>query len=1129
MERMQSAALKAAEEAAEEAVVLKKAAEAAVAAAMRKAGEAADVAKALKETIEAEEAAAAKARAAEEAALRKALMDAEELLRKKEDAAAAALAEQKAAQDALAAWRDAITGLREPPPNLRNESFVAPPRITRPPGVPDARKPDVAQDYPRAPVEASDYLDDEPNKPPLPEYRHRSFDDDTDYGRRMSAPASFRPPNEEDDSRRAGVGLYQPQRQPEAAPGAPPKAGFASSQPENYRPGDPRGGARMGQAEPLRNSELAPNYRPSDAAAGYRPDAAPNYRQADPASGYRPADAAPNYRQADPASGYRPADAAPNYRQADPASGYRPADAAPNYRQADPASGYRPADSSAAGAAQQASKASAYNPPSQNQGFIPGSSYQVSPGQDYGARPPQGGDYVSVQPLAYRPINSEAAQNSLRDAARQIDSDPPRSQEAATLISDDPWNLNNQNAPLWNAQPSYNPNATNEEVWETIVKNTPQDPESASILQKAADYWKAGETAPPVIRERTNNPERTPRHAHPERTNPERIAPGGSDENSAPDPWGFNDPNGFGYAWTSQQGGAAVAAEDPKIAYMPNPGAKPKRDPAKRDSDYDEDDEDYNEYDEDDGDEDDEDEDDDYESKPSFFGKFFGSMKSVFTKGGKKGSSEYDDEDEDEDDDDVEDDDDEDDDSDDEDDGDWQSDDIEVDEDDDDGYDDGGDGGGVRKKIVIAIVVVGLAVALALAIILILREPLMRLIGGTPEIAGTAPPAEDLPVVTDAPQEQTSDPEPVDEPVPDVGLEYRTAWESARSMSADGISVYSTADVPGIYIMTDDYLDVRQISDIEVLQACYANPWIYYSTYEGIFRLRYDDAGATTEQVVYENYTEPLAFFVLDGYLYYPGQVDGGLCNVCRISEDLSEHKILMERVSTDFLVDSNGVYTFGDESGTPAQNDIFANPEQPEDPMYPAKNLYFSDIQAQANWKIARMNIEEIVQSKPAGVVVKTRENGFAVYYYVSKDGATSSVTARDTVQAENGVFYELQDMGGHYTLVARRDGEIAPVVGEVQPFAYAFANNAFYYFAAAIDGERTVYHLHKFDFGSETDSMIADFGRINVNVADMASQRQVGFDKITPEYICFEGYMVKMDGSMVYYDRTTGSWQDI
>jgi hypothetical protein len=624
-------------------------------------------------------------------------------------------------------------------------------------------------------------------------------------------------------------------------------------------------------------------------------------------------------------------------------------------------------------------------------------------------------------------------------------------------------------SPAWGQEGDYNP--SNQEIWDTIRNNQDPDEESAKRIRLAADYW----------------------------------------NDQKPDPWGLNQPGA-------------------KVAPSPDPSEKSKggqkKEVRRRDEEYDEDDDD------DDDDYEYEDDDDEPEVKPSIFAGVMSSVKSVFTRKGKD-SDDDDEEDDDEDDDEdrYE--------SDDEDEGEWQSDDDDEeddDEDDDDDDDDDEDANpNTKRNIIIGISAVALVLVLSAGMFFLLRGPMQRLFtGGSPSPSPAPEQSTEEPATN--PPEENIDPNAGAEtpPLPDNDPSFRTAGRSGRSMSSDGVVVYSSTDEAGVFVMTDEYKDIRRVSDQQVLEVCYANPWIYFSTYEGIFRLSYDSGGSTAEQVVYEEYTEPLSFFVLDGYLYYPEVVEPGLCNICRISEDLSENKVLMERVSVNFLVDMNGVYSFGPEAGAAdiPQMDGFTSSDAMDDPEHPPQFLYFSDIVAQYNWRIARMAITELTGTKSGGVVAKVSEMGMDHYYFVSKDGAAKSSVPRDYFLAPSGIYYELQDTGETCALVKKTSGNAdqgETVAYDIQTFAYKFYDNSLYYFQSALVADRLMYNLRKYNFLDDSDIELVNFSNYNIDIGYIAQQHRISFDKITPEVIALEGYLINTAGGLTYFDRISGNWAEL
>jgi hypothetical protein len=327
-----------------------------------------------------------------------------------------------------------------------------------------------------------------------------------------------------------------------------------------------------------------------------------------------------------------------------------------------------------------------------------------------------------------------------------------------------------------------------------------------------------------------------------------------------------------------------------------------------------------------------------------------------------------------------------------------------------------------------------------------------------------------------------------------------------------------------VHLLTDDYIYVRQLTDIPATAVCMEGFWVYFSTDEGIFRVRIE--GGAVENVILEEYFEPITFYLLDGYLYYPGDVSGGLCNIVRISEDATEHQIIMERVGTGFFVDEHGAYGLGPVDGAPdiAQTDAFFS--LPDDAGAQSQYLSFSNILERTKWRIGRLPATEIIETKSSGVIVKARIDGNETCYFSSSDSVLNKEAPRDYFYGPDGAYYELRDYGADLALIrinAPASSEGETVVSEIQKFAYKFHENSLYYFKPMILESMVAYNLWKYDLSDGTDVMVMDFGRLSISVDALSSWN---FDKISPELISLEGYLIRpQTGEITYCDRASGS----
>jgi hypothetical protein len=452
----------------------------------------------------------------------------------------------------------------------------------------------------------------------------------------------------------------------------------------------------------------------------------------------------------------------------------------------------------------------------------------------------------------------------------------------------------------------------------------------------------------------------------------------------------------------------------------------------------------------------------------------------------------------------------------------------EEDEDDED-EDDDSPPSDTRKWLILGVIGILVVAGLIPVIGLLIRGPMSSFFPSSATPPPSAPPSENA-ASSNTPEPATATPEAA-EPV-----YYVNAYASGQTSHADNMLVYANPNGPGVFLMTSDYQNWSKISTVQALDVCYAFPWIYYSTAEGIYRIGVE-SGAAPQQVVVEAYPEPIQFFVYDGFLYYPSNVGDGMCDILRINEDLSDAHRIVERVSTNFIMDSNGIYSFGNEadSSIKASNndEQYFHPAQASDnPDITAKNLYFSDLTRQESWKIARLNVENMIRSDQTGVVVKTREGSTDVNYHVLKDGTNGSIAPDASYKNPDGSVYELTNAAdGRYTLDFKQGGPESAgetLVQQVEPIAYTFQDNAFYYFIKADSG---YYALHRFDLYSAADTRIADFSLYDVNLDVIKTWRQpeLAFDKITPDLIYFAGYVINMDGSMILFDKSVNNWVDL
>ncbi|MDR1558622.1 MAG: hypothetical protein LBS84_02785 [Clostridiales bacterium] len=692
-------------------------------------------------------------------------------------------------------------------------------------------------------------------------------------------------------------------------------------------------------------------------------------------------------------------------------------------------------------------------------------------------------------------------------AVWQTGSSPPQSNVS-------PWTPPPEPSQRW-ATGSDPPQA---EIWNTIVKNTPRDPDAENVLRKAAGYWK---DSPPLQAPDVRAPVPDPRERQPQ-----------------PDPWGLGSAGIPAWQANEQQRAKQTADNNPQLAVAPRTSVKQREEKSKRPSkthsdDYDEDNESEYEDDIDEGYEDDEEAGD---KKPSFLSGILSAFK-LGSKSAKKDDDEdedYDDEDEDYDDEEDED----------------------EDYDDDEEDDDEGSGNGgskLPKWILIGLAVVVVIVALSLGIGKLLQGPLRNLIGGN-EPASTEPAEtsrasetvgmEDPPVIEDP----ASETPPLEASVPpafvDPGM-FGNIAVSAISATKEGRLAYCCTDPVGIFLLADDYSGAVKLTDMPAYNAVYDPPWIYFSAENGIFRVR-QDSSDVPEQIIYESYESPHKFYIYNNYVYFTYKNEDGSWSVHRSNlaemdnPDTGgprEEEELIANVDPDFYMDAFGVYAFADESvehpGVPV---LFAEPasppQQPEEGVQ-RKNVYFSSIIEGGNYHIGTLYMDRFVASRSNGVIVQTTESGVIKEYMISWHPNQSDYASREVFDGADGAKYELRTNDrGSYALYrqAGEDAEKQLTADDIEPDVYTIYNNTMLYYLTLINNS---YKLMEYDFRSQdmAPKDVIDFGAYDQDVVNIAGKLERGdtsFDKIIldseSDIIFFAGMVISADRRLFISNRTTG-----
>ena len=703
------------------------------------------------------------------------------------------------------------------------------------------------------------------------------------------------------------------------------------------------------------------------------------------------------------------------------------------------------------------------------------------------------------------------AQAPWADATRTVNAPPAAGTGQPSFNSASPWAAPPSAAPLWaGSEP------TQSEIWDTIVKNTPHDPDAENVLRKAAGYWKDAPPAPadPYLSAKAQPPD-------------PRLAQQSDIRNQQQDPWGLGN---AGAPWqpkdpqyAKQPAAGPQVASGPQAASVPKPPAKQREEKSRRpaktnDDDFEDDnDEDYDDDDEEEG------------------RSFFQGVMSAFGIGNakRKKHRDYSGEDDDNDEEDEDD---------------------EGDEYDDDEEDEGNSN--LLKKALIAILVVILLAGLIFAIAYFLKPLFTKLISGDTNPARTTTTADLNPVTSgtstvEAPV--TVNDNAAQNRVPSFAdpAAFMALANSAISAKSDGRLVYCCPEPAGVYLMNDDYANPDMMSDRNAYSAVYQPPWIYFSTSDGIYRVNQDNK--TMQPIISETYDTPHNFYVYNNYLYYTRMGSPGVWNIDRFdlaavddSTIPNSNQELIVNVNPNFYMDSFGVYSFAEEGiDHPNVTPLFSQPITPQqgsDDSQRRKNVFFSSLSEAKTYQIANLYMDKFVTSRPEGVVVQATEQGVTRERLLAWQPDKSDYAPRESFAGADGAAYELRyDEHGSYSLSRQADaGSPKQVVADnIDPGAYYIYNNSIlYYLTAASNADNAAsYKMMKYDTGAQNMAAetLIDFGVYDQAVVDIASKIQRGdasFDRISQndagrDRIFFSGLVVTDDDprQLLVTNRTNNS----
>ena len=686
---------------------------------------------------------------------------------------------------------------------------------------------------------------------------------------------------------------------------------------------------------------------------------------------------------------------------------------------------------------------------------------------------------------------------------------------------------NQNNSSPWTAPPAPNPrwtpgsDPTQSEIWNTIVNNTPREPEAENVLRKAAGYWK---DQPPVPAADRISDVRAPQQDH-------KIQ-NADIRSSQPDPWGVGNNNPSGWQVNEQQ---RVRQTD-QAAFVPRASVKQREEKGKRsskthDDDFDED----NETEYEDDFEDEEEEEEEEVRKPSFFKGLIAGLKLSPSKRKNHNQDEDDDEEDYEDEDDLDDEE-------------YADDDEDEDEDSEEG------GSSLQKKILIGLGLLVIIIGLSFLIGKLLKGTFSNLMNKN-EPANTQ--ATDSAFISS--EENTEMPAPVDPmanaPVLDDSMPpsivdpeiFAEITVSAVSMSKNGNLVYCSNEPPGVYLMLDNYTESAALTDMAAYNTVYDYPWIYFSTQDGIYRIRQDDL--ELQKIIDELYEEAHNFYVYRNYLYYTHMYPEYTWNLNRYNLDAADNpeaiaepnEELINNIDPNFFIDGYGVYTFADESiehgGILPVFSEPVSPHQTTDEGQRRKNIFIFSFLNNSNYLIGRLYMDKFVTSRKEGVLVQTTEEGIVREYMIAWIPQLSDYTSREEFTGPDGALYQLHyNERGSYALLRSVNDELEIVADDIEPDVYSIINNNTLYYLTTT--ENYSYKLMKYDFNSQevAPTEIIDFGLYDQDMIDIEgklARNDVTFDKISladsgGDIINFAGLVITAppDRRLNVINRTNGEY---
>jgi hypothetical protein len=203
--------------------------------------------------------------------------------------------------------------------------------------------------------------------------------------------------------------------------------------------------------------------------------------------------------------------------------------------------------------------------------------------------------------------------------------------------------------------------------------------------------------------------------------------------------------------------------------------------------------------------------------------------------------------------------------------------------------------------------------------------------------------------------------------------------------------------------------------------------------------------------------------------------------------------------------------------------DDEIYEPDLAEDDDSDFVDVFYTNINAEKTYAIARLYMDELTATNTDGVIVTLTEEDEVKHLLIHTDESKSEYTALNVYTGpDDAALTLIAQTDGRLKMLRKADGKSsATVITDIEPDVYTVKDDVFYYFTK--DGDDTM--LCRYDMEVLDKEELCALTDYDIYLGDLVDEGNLYFDDIEyDEYVCYAGYKFYFNGGVDQIDRTTG-----